>query len=260
MSPQSPRLNQTAASDVSLAVKIINKGRAVSIAAAAVASALVLSSCGFEHAATGPMRDEPVEIDLASAERANIELDIGAGQLNLKGDSDKLVSGDFEYNVDSYKPVVHSSLNGTHAVVTIRQPSHNGFGGHVTNTWNLRLNNKALLDLALNCGAGQAELNLGTIAIRTLEVHMGAGQVDLDLRGHPARDYEVNISGGVGQATVRLPQEVGIRADAHGGIGSINVSGLRKVGDHYENDLYDKTKVNLRLSVAGGIGEIRIIG
>jgi hypothetical protein len=89
---------------------------------------------------------------------------------------------------------------------------------------------------------------------------MGAGQVDLDLRGHPARDYEVNISGGVGQATVRLPQEVGIRADAHGGIGSINVSGLRKVGDHYENDLYDKTKVNLRLSVAGGIGEIRIIG
>jgi len=38
------------------------------------------------------------------------------------------------------------------------------------------------------------------------------------------------------------------------------VSGLEKRGDHYENDLYDKAKVNLRLKVEGGIGEIRIIG
>lgn len=236
-------------------------GQQIYLGAALLAGTLLLASCGFDHVETGPTREDPVSIDLGGAERANVELDIGAGQLNLRGDdSDKLVSGNFEYNVEAFKPEVHSSLNGSHAVVTIRQPSHKGFRGNVTNNWNLQLNNKALLDLALNCGAGQAELKLGTVAIRTLEVRMGAGQVDLDLRGQPNRDYEVNISGGVGQATIHLPQDVGIRADAHGGIGSIDVSGLQKVGDHYENALYDKAKVNVRLTVSGGIGEIRIIG
>ena len=69
---------------------------------------------------------------------------------------------------------------------------------------------------------------------------------------------DVKISGGVGQANVELPQDVGIWAEAHGGIGSINISGLNKHGDLWENDLYDKAKVNVRLEVQGGIGEIRI--
>jgi len=227
---------------------------------AATLPMLVLAGCeGGGH--LEPTRTEPISIDLGQAERANLELDLGAGELNLSGGSSKLVDGDFEFNVSSYKPVIESSTNGSHAVVTIKQSGHdNKFSGRGHNVWNLRLSDKVLLDLAINCGAGKAELGLGTLDLRTLEIHMGAGQVDLDLSGHPTRDYDVNLSGGVGQATVHLPQNVGIKAEAHGGLGSINVSGLEKRGDHYENDLYDKAKVNLRLKVEGGIGEIRIIG
>jgi hypothetical protein len=221
---------------------------------------VMLAGCGFEHEPPGPMRHEPVAIELSGTERANVELDMGAGQLNLRGGAEKLLEGTFDYNYDAYKPTVRYSKNGDHAVVTVKQVGHHGFGGHVENTWNLQLNNKALLDLALNCGAGQAQLNLSDVALRTLDVHMGAGQVDLDLRGHPARDYDVNISGGVGQATVHLPQGVGIRAEAHGGIGSIDIENLEKHGDHYENSLYDNAKVNVRVKAEGGIGEIRIIG
>jgi hypothetical protein len=112
--------------------------------------------------------------------------------------------------------------------------------------------------MAVNCGAGQARLNLGSLQLRTLAVHMGAGQVDLDLRGKPTKDYDVKIDGGVGQATVALPKGVGVWAEAHGGLGSINITGLEKKGDHWENDLYDKAKVNVKLQVNGGIGEIRI--
>jgi N-terminal domain of toast_rack, DUF2154 len=221
---------------------------------------LLAAGCGFEHQRAGPLQNEPVAIGLEGVERANVELDIGAGQLNLRGsDGANLLEGNFEYNIAAYKPVVQYSKNGSHAAITIKQTGHSGFRGHARNTWNLQVSNRALLDMVLNCGAGQAQLSLGTADLRTLDVHMGAGQVDLDLRGHPARDYEVNISGGVGQATVHLPQKVGIRAEAHGGIGSIDVSGLEKRGDHYENDLYDTAKVNVRLKVEGGVGEIRII-
>lgn len=222
----------------------------------AVALLALCSACDMGEVKTGPMRDEPLSIELGNAERANIEIDFGAGQLNLKGGGDNLIAGDFKYDSDALKPIVQSSRNGSHAVVTIKQGQ--GHGG--TNDWNLQLNNKTLLDLAVNCGAGQDNLDLRDIALRSLNVQMGAGQLDLDLRGQPSKDYEVQISGGVGQATVHLPQGVGIRAEAHGGLGSINVTGLQKVGDHYENALYDKAKVNVRVKVEGGIGQIDLLG
>ena len=206
------------------------------------------------------MLREPVAIAFDGSERANVELDMAAGQLNLKGGSDKLLEGHFEYNGADYKPVVQSSRNGSHAVITIRQPSKHSFYGPQRNTWDLQLNSHTLLDLTLNCGAGEAQLQLGDVVLRSLEVHMGAGQVDLDLEGHPTRDYEVTIAGGVGQATIRLPKDVGIRADLQGGIGEINVSGLQKLGDHYQNNLFNKANVNVHVTVHGGIGEIRILG
>jgi hypothetical protein len=221
---------------------------------------LGLAGCGFTPPVEGPMQTDPVHVTAKNADHANVELDIGAGELKVHGGAQNLLDGAFHYNINGYKPVVDSSVNGSHAVVTIRQTNHNHFGDHGHNLWDLQLNNSAVLDLAVRCGAGQAELNLGNMALRTLDVQMGAGQVDLDLRGSPQRDYEVNISGGVGQANVWLPQGVGIRADAHGGLGSIDVTGLNKQGDHYENDLYDKSKHNIRLNVEGGIGQISIHG
>jgi hypothetical protein len=225
---------------------------------AAVPAALWLTACGYHAPEAGPLRTDTIHIDRGSADHANVELDLGAGELTVHGGSDKLIEGQFQYNIDAYKPVVESSINGSHAVVTVRQPGHSGWGGNARNIWNLKLSGQTLLDLAVNCGAGQAQMELGDVKLRSLEVNMGAGQVDLDLRGHPTHDYEVHVAGGVGQATIHLPQGIGIRADAHGGLGSIDISGLDKHGDHYENDLYDKAKVNIRLRVEGGIGEIRI--
>ncbi|MGA8030237.1 MAG: toast rack family protein [Bryobacteraceae bacterium] len=224
------------------------------------ACVFVLAGCEFDHVVTGPLRDEPVSIEKGSAERANIELNMGAGEMNLRGGAQKLIEGKFEYNVAEWKPIVHSSGIGSHATINIEQPQHANFGGHTRYRWDLQLNDDILLDLAIHCGAGQAQLELGDMKLRDLNVQMGAGQVQLDLRGKPSRDYDVNISGGVGQATVQLPEGVGIWAQAHGGLGSITVTGLEKRGDHWENDLYDKSKVNVRVKVEGGIGEIRIVG
>lgn len=221
---------------------------------------VLLGACEFDTAVGGRVRDEPVSVDLGHAEQANVELDMAAGEMNLRGGAQKLLEGHFEYNVPEWRPKVSSSTAGSHATITIREPEAVRTGGNRRYRWDLDLNNKVLLDLALNCGAGRARLDLGDLELRSVTVHMGAGQVDLDLRGHPTRDYEVNVSGGVGQATIRLPDNVGVRAEAHGGLGSIDVSGLEKRGDYYENSRYGNAKANIRLKVEGGIGQIRIAG
>ena len=224
----------------------------------------LMTACDVDQmVATGPERHDPVQIESANVEKANIELDMGAGQMIVSGGAaDKmLLNGTFTYNVDSWKPTVDHTSNGSHATVTIKQPhSARAGGSKVKYSWDLNLSDHILTDMSINCGAGQAQLNLGTLALRSLEVHMGAGQVRLDLSGAqvPTHDYEVKIEGGVGQAEIRLPKGVGIWAEAHGGIGSVSVTGLEKHGDHWENDLYNKSKVTVKLQVNGGIGEIKI--
>ena len=227
-------------------------------------SAFLLTSCNDRLSAPiGVMQDEPVSVDGGSANRANVQLDMRVGDLRVSGGATKLLEGNFEYNVARWKPQVTSNQNGVHATVTVRQPEELGgfgFNDRMKNTWDLRLANKTLLDLSINCGVGESRLNLHELQLRSLDVKIGVGQVDVDLTGKPTRDYEVSIKGGVGQASIHLPEGVGIWATATGGIGSIDVTGLQKQGDHWQNDLYDKAKVNVRIDVKGGIGEIRLIG
>jgi hypothetical protein len=201
----------------------------------------------------------PVDIALGTAERSKLELDLAAGELTLSGGSEKLLEGSIDYNVPSWKPVIHASAIGSSTDVTIKQPERHSFGGNTKYNWDLKVNDKVLLDVAINCGAGQQNLHLGDSNLRSVQVHIGAGQVDLDLRGTPKRDYDVSIAGGVGQARVNLPRGVGIFAEAHGGIGHIEVQGLEKRGNHWENALYDSSKVNIHVKVEGGIGQIELL-
>lgn len=225
---------------------------------AVVVGCFCLGGCEFDRVVTGPERNDSIHLDAANIEKANVELDMGAGQMNIGGGASKMLDGTFTYNVDDWKPIVSDSTNGSHATVTIKQPNGARGGGNKKYVWDLNLNDHILTDLTINCGAGQARLNLGALALRSLTVHMGAGQVQIDLGGQPKRDYDVKVEGGVGQAEIHLPKNVGIWAEAHGGLGSVTVTGLEKKGDHWENDLYGNAKVTVKLQVAGGIGEIKI--
>lgn len=228
------------------------------------ALALLLAATGCvengTYSGTGETKYEPVSVPLGSASQANIKLDMGAGELIVRGGAQDLVNGNLSYTAPGWKPGVHTSNDGTHTTVEIGEPEGVHFGPHMHYRWDLQINDQPRVDLEVNCGAGKARLELGSLTLQNVRVNMGAGQVDLDLRGRPAQDYDVHVSGGVGQATVWLPRDVGIRADAHGMLGSIDVVGLEKNGDHYENALYDHSKVNLHITVDGAIGQIRLIG
>ncbi len=220
----------------------------------------LLTACNVQNVKTGPLQDEAVSVPLGNNERANVELKMGAGEIQLSGGAQQLLQGKVEYNVAAWKPNIRTSSIDNQTSVTVEQPARIGGLGDVRYLWDLRINDRVLLDLKVGCGAGKTTLTLGQATLRILTVNMGAGEVNVDLRGTPTRDYEVDISGGVGKAVVHLPTGVGIHAEAHGGLGSLTVNGLEKQGDAYENNLYDKAKVNVRLKVRGGIGEIQLIG
>ncbi|HTX16389.1 MAG TPA: toast rack family protein [Candidatus Baltobacteraceae bacterium] len=202
---------------------------------------------------------ETQSIELQGAKKVSADLDIPAGEVTITGGSGKLLDASFDYDDSEGKPTVDYSVSGDHGQLNITQEdeSHTHWGGR-QDIWNLRFGSGVPLDLKMNMGAGQSNLQMSQVNLSRLELHMGAGELHLDLTGPRTTDLDATIQGGVGSATIRLPKNVGVRVDAHGGIGSVNAPGLERDGDAYVNAAYGKTPATINLSVEGGVGEINL--
>jgi N-terminal domain of toast_rack, DUF2154 len=225
-----------------------------------LAALFSLTGCVIDTGRTGPVEYSSESVELDNSEQVHVELIMGAGDLRLTDGAQKLVRADFSYNVPSWKPEVRYTRDGARGSLRIEQPGRN----HSTLNksqyrWDVQLNNKVPVDLAVRFGAGQARLDLGSLQLRGVQLEMGVGQLDMDLRGKVKHSYNVSIQGGIGQATVRLPADAGIYAEAHGGIGSIQVRGLRHEGGHWESESYERAENKIRIDVQGGIGAIHLI-
>jgi predicted membrane protein len=177
----------------------------------------------------------------------------------VNGGAKNLLDADFTYNVAAWKPDIRYSSAGAAGDLILEQHGPRSTFGKTKNHWDLRFNDKVPLDVRVEFGAGEARLNLGRQSLRSVQVEIGAGTLRLDLRGIPNNNYSVRVRGGVGEATIYVPKEVGISATAAGAIGDISVSGLRKSGDRYLNDAYDRAAVRIHLDIQGGVGSIRLI-
>jgi hypothetical protein len=223
-------------------------------------SAAALASAGCVRYAREDT-SESRSVELGAARDVRVQIEMGAGELRIEPGSAKLLDADFHYNVAAWRPELKYEVSAGRGYLTVRQPQIRGFStGDQDNRWDLRLNDKIPYDLRVNLGAGEGTLRLSGMAVRRLDIGIGAGELKIDLRGPWDKNLEATIRGGVGEATIRLPHESGVRVHATGGIGGIEAQGLRKEGEYYVNDAYQKPGARLRLDVSGGIGQIRLIG
>ena len=199
-------------------------------------------------------------VDRQGAESVRIQIEMGAGELNVAGGANKLLEADFRYSEVEGKPKVVYDVSGKQGRLTISQRGTGIHLGRTHNDWNIYLANDVPMELKIEMGAGRGALALGGLLLTKLDVEMGAGQATVDLTGDWKKDLDARIEGGVGTATIWLPKNVGVRVHAAGGIGSINVRGLEREGDAYVNDAYGKSPLTLRLNIEGGVGTINLEG
>ncbi|MEO8661742.1 MAG: toast rack family protein [Bryobacteraceae bacterium] len=220
---------------------------------------LSLTACTFNVGQpVGETRTETRSVDLPKAEIVHAEIKMAAGELTLRGGAEKLMEGEFRYNVDSWKPEVKYEQTGFRGQLSVAQTGASGTTGTVVNNWTVKLNDSMATDLDASLGAGEARLDLGGLTLRSVNVKMGAGQTEIKFSSAPKHSFDLNIRGGVGEATVRIPKDVGAIAKAKGGIGEISVHGMTKEADSWVNESYGRAKVAVRVDVQGGIGQINI--
>src|SRR5215210_2492091 len=201
------------------------------------ATAVLAGACGTQPRGTqqdvGKMQRESKSVDLKNAQSARAQLKMGAGELNLTGGADRLMEGEFSYNVSDWKPKVSYDVSGQEGELVVKQRSAEGacLGAEARNEWDISLNDEVPTDLVVQMGAGESDLDLDSLTLKGLDLQMGAGKTTIDLTGDYAQSFDASIQGGVGEARVLLPSEVGVKAKAEGGLGKIDAEGLKRVGD-----------------------------
>ncbi len=198
-------------------------------------------------------------VERQGAESVRVQIEMGAGELNVAGGAQKLLEAEFHYNGAARKPKVTYEVEGSRGHLRVAQSGGGVHFGRTRNDWHLHVANNVPMELAIETGAGRSDLRLRGLSLTKLDVQMGAGELTADLTGDWKKDLDAKIQGGVGSATIRLPKNVGVRVHATGGIGSVNAHGLLREGDAYVNEAYGKSPVTLRLNVEGGIGEINLM-
>ena len=220
--------------------------------------ALLLAGCRSE-ARVGALQTESQSVELGDAGPVRVEIDFGAGDLEVTGGAEKLLEAGFTYNVARLKPEV-AYADGTLAV---RQPDIEGLPvlrdiNGFRNEWDLRLYDEVPMDLSVDMGAGTSNLQMAGLSLTRLDVNLGAGESTVDLNGDWVRDLDITIDAGAGDITVRLPQDIGVRVEVEAGVGTIDAPGLTKDGDVYTNDAYGVSLVTLQVNIEAGIGRINL--
>ena len=221
--------------------------------------ALLTPACYVSSDGSGSVERDSRTIDLKGAKSVQVQIEMGAGELVMRGGAAQLMDADFRYRARDGKPEVQYDVNGSRGTLNVRQTSHHTIGNNDKNQWELRLNEDVPMDINVKMGAGEGRLELGNTALHSLDVEVGAGEMKVDLTGHPHGDMDVRVRGGVGEATIRLPRRARVDVEAHGGIGDISARGLTKRGDRWVNEPSGETDATIHVSVNGGIGQINLI-
>lgn len=200
-------------------------------------------------------------LSAGAATEITASIDMGAGELDVTGDAGagKVMEATFEYSPSSWRPEVDYDVSSGEGRLSVRTPSHLDWrplrGTHYQ--WFVALTGELPLDLSVNMGAGESDIDLSGTDLRRLKVNLGAGDATIDLSGDWTHDADIDVTAGAGALTVRVPADVGVRIRGfEGGIGEFRADGFSEDGDSVVNDAYGDSDVTFEITLSRGVGEV----
>lgn len=227
--------------------------------------AFVYSNGGFRDA--GNVELSALNVPLGGAKKANVQIEMGAGELNIdSGDTSQsqLATGELGYFANYGIPRQSVNTEGDTVRLTISQRDGNTniwpfFGPHKDDLrWDVHLNRDILMNLGINGGAGNGDLDLEKLKVTDLNFDGGVGNFTLTLPASGATTAD--IDGGVGNLDLVVPEGVAARLKVNTGIGNVDVdSDFTKQGDDtYLLNWASDAKNRLDLSLNAGIGNVSV--
>ncbi|HNS37706.1 MAG TPA: toast rack family protein [Anaerolineaceae bacterium] len=145
--------------------------------------ALVSMACSFTvnvpTIKTGETQTTTLQeaIPTGGTDPMRLEIEMGAGELDIRAGAQAFLEGTIECNVDAWQPEIR---RGSYSVEVSQQSTGNVSvpEDKLVNEWDLRLGNYPT-DLSIKAGAYQGDIDLTGLPIVDLEITDGASQVNV---------------------------------------------------------------------------------
>jgi len=249
---------------IALGLEII-LGRRVSFGAILMIVILVLIAgavAWWSVVGTGERTTKSFTWELEGVERAELELDAGIADLNLRGAGDMgdLLAADMDLahgarvredvSTDDDVARGHISTEGQFWGIP-------GLFGGRASQWNLQLNERVRWELDVNAGVGEIDLDLSELLVSELKLDAGVGEVRVTM---PRRGgVEASVKGGVGDIRITIPEGVQARFQVDRGIGDLTVGGrFTRRGDYYETEGLSGAESFIDLDIDIGVGSVTV--
>ena len=162
--------------------------------------ALTMIACSFtvnvptvDTGVTRTLEINEAVLDQTDTNEINIEM--GAGTLSISAGASQLVEGTVRYNIETWAPTISRSNNE----LRITQRSNTNVGipdGDIKNDWTLKFGDYPI-DLTLNAGAYEGNLDLSGLAITNLTISDGASKATVEFKSlNPVVMDELNYKTG----------------------------------------------------------------
>jgi uncharacterized protein DUF2154 len=221
------------------------------IISAILVLALASMACGFsidlpERQKAGPEVKESITVADPKSDETRLTLSFGAGKLTLSPGAQNLVEGTAIYNVKELKPEILKNGNS----IEIKQGDFHTLPAfdNLKNEWNLQVNDTPI-DLTVQAGAYEGNLELGGLSLKSLTVRDGASHVDLSFL-KPNQTEMALLRYETGASDVKLT-----------GLANANFSTLTFSGGagNYTLDFSGELQRNATVTVESGLGNLSLV-
>ena len=200
---------------------------------------------------------------LDGASSGSIRISMGAGEFTLGGGAPafSLMEATVFSSAAEWQPEILASVNGTEKTVTMIEPGHQGrewFAFHTPYSWHIQINDLVPVDLKVEVGAGDSNLDLGSLNLTSLVVSNGVGDTDIDISRSRSGPFRAEVHNGVGDLTVRIDKRSNTRISVHSGVGNISTIGIVKNNNTYTTVGFNPSLPVSEIAITQGVGSIQL--
>lgn len=209
---------------------------------------------GYQAVSVFPVNVEKGE----GVERASININAGAGEVSIYGiESGDLVKGDIQTNLAEVR--IDSQIKDSVQSVGIGMSgTRRWFGNNPKNEFYIGIDKNTPIDLNINSGASNNNINLSGVMAESVAVNTGASNVNLTM-GEELEASTVAIEAGASSINLNFPKTAGVRMFVESGISSQDLPGLVSTDKNtYQSPNYESAEKKINVSIKMGMASLSV--
>ncbi|MEI6695415.1 MAG: DUF5668 domain-containing protein [Bacteroidota bacterium] len=204
-------------------------------------------------------KEQKIEEDYdTTVSRAVLKLDAVAGDFNISGTTNKLISFESKGNIGDYK--INSSTDDSSKIVEIGIESNvvKITNNHKGNSTKIALNPNPIWDLHLEAGASSINFDLSEFKFRNIDFEGGATEIKLKI-GDKQALVNITIEAGASSIKIFIPKNSGCELDGDNVLSSKNLDGFNKTTENkYRTADFDKCPNKIYVNIDAAVSSISV--